>query len=125
MCSISINATVDGQLDQLENLGDKDMIEKRLYNFAQESDTQTPSILDAPKHHMRRMPTDLKNIRKIQIGRHRIYYTGHHTQCSYFAFYVKLFKQSGKNDEDGRQFQKMLTSATLEPSTRTIKMCED
>ena len=124
MCSISTNSTMDNQLDELERSDDKDMIEKRLYNFAKESTVQNPSILDSSKCHMRRMPKDLRNIRKIRIGSHRVYFTGHHTQCSYTAFYIKMFKRSGKNDEDNQRFQNELGSAICEPPIRTIKTDE-
>ncbi len=124
MCSISTNSTNDNQLDELERSGDKDMIEKRLYNFAKESTVQNSSILDSSECHMRRMPKDLRNVRKIKIGRHRVYFTGHHTQCSYAAFYIKMFKRSGKNDEDNQRFQNELGPAICEPPIRTIKIEE-
>lgn len=115
---------MDDQLSELDRSDDKDMIEKRLYNFAKESSVQNPSILDSPQCNTRRMPRDLKNVRKISIGRHRIYFTGHHTQCSYKAFYIKMFKRSGENDEDDRRFQNILGSAICEPPRRTINIEE-
>ena len=124
MCSISTNSIADNQLSELEQSKDKTMIERRLFNFAKESDIKTPSILDSSQCHMRRMPEDLKNIRKIRIGRHRVYFTGYHTQCSYNVFYIKTFKQSGKNDEDDKRFQDILGSAINAPSFRTIKIKE-
>lgn len=120
MCSISTNKTTDKQLCELERSGNREMIEKRLYNFAKESSVQCPAILDAPQCHIRRMPDDLRDIRKITIGRHRIYFIGHHTQCSYKVFYIKAFKQSGKNDEDSRRFQGILKTATCDPPKRII-----
>ena len=124
MCSISTNSIADNQLDELGRSDDKDMIEARLYNFAKESTVEKPSMLDSTKCHIRRMPRDLRNIRKITIGRHRVYFTGHHTQCSYTAFYIKMFKRSGENDEDNQRFQRILGFAICEPPIRTIEIEE-
>lgn len=115
---------MDNQLDELGRSDDKDMIEARLYNFAKESTVEKPSMLDSTKCHIRRMPRDLRNIRKITIGRHRVYFTGHHTQCSYTAFYIKMFKRSGENDEDNQRFQRILGFAIYEPPIRTIEIEE-
>ena len=101
---------------------DREMIEKRLFMFAQESNQQQAGILDNTKYHMQRMPEDLKAIRKIPIGRHRIYYKGHHTQCSYEAFYIKKFKQFGKDDEDNSRFQNKLISAVGRPPIQPIEI---
>nr|CBX30590.1 unknown protein [uncultured Desulfobacterium sp.] len=121
MCSISVNSITDEQLQMLEHSGDKNMIEKRLYEYAKEANIQTPSTLDLPKCHMSRMPSDLKDIRKVRIGRHRVYFTGYHTECSYNVFYIKKFKRSGQNDEDNRQFQKILAASNCEPHVRIIE----
>jgi hypothetical protein len=113
---------VDEQLTDLEHSGDREMIERRLFNFAKEADTNTPAILDDPRCHMQRMPEDLKNIRKITIGRHRIYYIGYHTQCSYSVFYIKKFKKTGRDDDDDKAFQKKLTKILNQPCQREIKL---
>lgn len=120
MCSISVNSTVDQQLNDLERSDDKIMVEDRLFTFANEANIGIPGALDNPSNHMKRMPSDLKGIRKIRIGRHRIYFTGHCNQCSYRTFYIKKFKTSGKNDEDTKKFQERLRRILQEPSTREI-----
>ncbi|MBC2713012.1 MAG: hypothetical protein HGJ94_19065 [Desulfosarcina sp.] len=97
MCSISTNHTVDTQLEDLERSNDRVMIEKRLYNFAKEADINNPGRLDSPTCRIKRLPDDLKALRKIQIGRHRIYFTGHCNQCSYKTILIKLFKKSDKD----------------------------
>ena len=120
MCSISVNRTVDEQIAELGHSGDKEMIERRLFNFANEADRNRSGPLDTPDKRMRRMPEDLRHIRKISIGRHRVYYTGHYRQCSYKAFYIKMFKKSGVDDDDTRKFQKILRQVLGEPSERNI-----
>lgn len=114
MCSISLNSVADSQLNDLERSGrsgDKTMIETRLFRFAADANTDTPGALDRPASHMTRMPTDLRDIRKITIGRHRVYFTGHHSKCSYSAIYVKKFKRTGVDDEDTKKFQNKLKLA--------------
>lgn len=116
MCSISINKTVDKQLDQLQraNSRDKTMIEKRLFGFADEANSERRGSLDASDKKLKRMPPGLENVRKIRIGRHRVYYVGSHWQCSYKAFYIKMFKKSDVDQEDSRRFQERLLRALAE-----------
>lgn len=120
MCSISTNRTVDQELQQLERSDDRRMIEQRLFRFADEANATQMGVLDSLINSMRRMPDDLKDIRKIRIGRHRVYYTGYHTQCSYHTFYIKSFKKTGVNDEDDKRFQDKLRRALTEPKTSTL-----
>lgn len=120
MCSIMTNATVDETLTELECSDDRRMIEVRLFEFANNANIDNPGGLDTPNHIMRRMPKDLKDIRKLTIGRHRIFFTGHHKKCTYKVFYIKEFKKTGVKEEDDKPFQKILRSALSEPSSRQI-----
>ena len=109
MCSITINKTADDILAR-QSEKDRRMIERRLVQFAQDASVSVKGALDtiAP---MTRMSGDLKQARKKTIGRHRVYYTGFHTQCSYRAFFVKPFKKAGVDDEDDPRFQNTLFRA--------------
>lgn len=120
MCSILINSVVEQQLDELEASSDKDMIKKRLSQFAKDANTVTPGGLDTLDCRMKRMPDELDNVKKKRIGRHRIYYTGHHSQCSYTAIYIKMFKKSDVNREDDKKFQKTLIKALGSSSNQEL-----
>jgi len=63
------------------------------------------------------MPPGLQNMRRLRAGRHRVFYTGHHSECSYLVFFIKEFTKTGFSDEDDRQFQRLLASA-LEDQTK-------
>lgn len=117
MCSIGTNSTAD---QQLTSLGDKKQIEKKLLNFADDSDIGRPGYLDQPVHHLRGMPQELRHIRRLRSGRHRIFYTGDFNQCSYNVFFVKLFKKKGTEDEHDPQFHKTLGRVVDDPQVRTI-----
>lgn len=121
MCSISANRTVDGQLEELKRSNDRRMIEERLYNFANEANIEQPGPLDAPARKMKRMPEDLRDVRKIRVGRHRIYYTGYHKQCSYSTIYIKRYKKSGVDDEDDKRFHNKLRGVLGEPDTHNLE----
>ena len=54
------------------------------------------------------MPPQLGKVRKKQIGRHRIYYEGNHRLCAYQTIHIKIHKKDGVDEEDDRQFQKLL-----------------
>lgn len=119
MCSITTNATVDSLLRRI-GTSDTRMVEKRLSTMAGEANVTTPGGLDTPETHLRRMPEDLREIRKKRIGRHRVYYTGHHHLCAYKTFYLKAFKKDDVEREDDRAFQERLRRALVEPVARTL-----
>ncbi len=118
MCSITTNATVDQQLEHLELSNNRQMIEKRLIDFAREASPECRGALDVAGMHG--FPADLKEVRKKQIGRHRVYYTGFHKQCNYHTFYIKEFKRTGVDDDSDRHFQNRLRSALSLPPTRRL-----
>lgn len=122
MCSISTNATMDEQLRDLERSSDRDMVERRLFQFASEANADNSGGLDNPTLVMKRMPEDLREVRKIRIGRHRVYFTGSHRQCSYRAFYIKPNKKKGVSDEDDSKHQRKLSAALREPATRALEI---
>jgi len=115
MCSISINSTVDNQLNTLGDAKKREKFKKRVFRLADEAKTDIRGVLDLTNCHMKRMPRDLRHIRKTNIGRHRLFFSGYHTQCRYVAFYLKLFKQSGVNDEDDKAFHNILQRALEDP----------
>jgi hypothetical protein len=121
VCSISTNATMDEQLTDLERSHDRDMVERRLFQFASEANVENSGGLDDPTLVMKRMPEELRDVRKIRIGRHRVYFTGSHRQCSYRAFYIKAFKKTGVSDEDDPKHQRKLGAALREPATRALE----
>ncbi|MCA1612591.1 MAG: hypothetical protein LC800_00250 [Acidobacteria bacterium] len=96
------------------------MIEKRLGTMAGEANETTSGGLDIPETSMTRMPTDLRDVRKKRIGRHRVFYTGYHTLCSYRSFYLKVFKKNDRDREDDAAFQAILRHALTDPPTRTL-----
>jgi hypothetical protein len=114
VCSISINSTTEQQLEQLNRSGDGDRerIEKRLFQLAKESDVNVPGPLDRPNNSMKGMPLDLKDIKKYRIGRHRVFYKGNHRNCSFSCVYIKLFKKNDVNRENDKKFQKILSGAS-------------
>lgn len=119
MCSITTNATVDGLLRAV-GASDRRMIEERLGRMAGEANVNASGGLDSPDTLMKRMPEDLREVRKKRIGRHRVYYTGFHRLCSYQSFYIKLFKKDDVDREDDRGFQQRLRRALAEPTARTL-----
>lgn len=122
MCSIAANATADGQLTSLKSSGGENLIEGKLRDFAGESNVQQSGILDSPANHLHGLPPDLKHIRRLRAGRHRVFYTGYHTLCSYQIFFVKKFKDKGKSDELDPAFHSLLRRALRDTaSVRKIR----
>lgn len=124
MCSITVNATFEAQLEELKRAGEKKRkktIEKRLYEMADEADVGLPGGLDNPANIMKDMPPELRAARKVRVGRHRIFYTGHHNQCSYRAFYIKINKKAGVNDEADPSFHRILRTELTAPPIHTLR----
>jgi hypothetical protein len=119
-----VNATVEAQLEELRLSGEKIDIEERLYKFADEADVGRPGALDDLANSMKGMPPELRGVRKQRVGRHRFYYTGHYNQCSYRAFYIKINKKKGVNDEADPAFHRILNNARDNPPTRTLEAIE-
>jgi hypothetical protein len=120
LCSISINESVREQLNQLVGSNDRDMIEKRLFRFAKEANPANPGAFDAPGTRIRRLPRELREIRKKRIGRHRIYYKGHHRLCAYQTIHIKIHKKDGVDEEDDKQFQKLLIARLTDKQVENI-----
>lgn len=118
MCSVSLNETASEALNRLSRQGSNKqrMIERRLIQLAGEASTEQCGALDGTDCHFKPAPRDLAHVRKHRIGRHRVYYTGSHTQCMYHLAWVKEFKRTGVDDEDDRVFQKKLASALQKPA---------
>lgn len=115
MCSIATNATAEAQFQSLKGK-DRTIVEKKLREFAGDSTMQKSGILDLPANHLHGFPSDLKHIRRRRTGRHRVFYKGHHSQCSYQVFFIKTFKKTGVNDEHDPQFHSALRSAVGDTS---------
>ena len=119
MCSLTINATADGILGG-HNEKDKKMIEKRMIAFAKEASVEKSGALDIST--LKRMPEELKDLRKWTIGRHRVYYVGHHTRCNYRIIHIKSFKKTGVDDENDKHFQNALAKIIDTPEIRTLEL---
>lgn len=124
MCSMFSNSDADECLADIGTEKDKRMIERKLAQMAADANTEVQGGLDMVPP-MRRMPEDLRGVRKMTIGRHRAYYVGHHSQCSYTLFYVKAFKKSGTNDEDDSRFQRQLSQALQNAGNRFLGSGEE
>lgn len=110
MCSILKNRSFDKLLEKLV-AGEQKTILERMYRFADAANETQPGPLENSTNLIKYMPVDLQKVKKHRVGRHRVYYTGNHTQCSYRAFYVKANKKSDKDQEGSKRFQKKLGRA--------------
>jgi hypothetical protein len=117
-----VNATADAQLTSLPQ--DKEALEKKLFNFAADSDIGRSGFLDLPARHLSGMPSDLTHIRRVRTGRHRVFYTGNFNQCSFNVFYIKKFKRTGVEDENDTRFHRILRGVVDESPVRTINKAE-
>ena len=110
MCLMYGNDVAHALLDEL-GAKDASTIRRRLTEMANDADTSRSGYLDAPQHSMTGMPQDLKHVKKMRIGRHRVYWEGHHSGCQYRLCYIKMFKKAGTDDENDRAFHRKLTNA--------------
>lgn len=117
MCSVNLNRTANNQLTSADNQAEA--IEKKVKRLAFAANRETPGQLDALGTHRKRMPDALKDIRKHDVGYHRIYYTGHNTDCCYNVFYLLVNKRGDNRNtqDDNRDFQRALIEALADKSS--------
>ena len=127
MCSIFRNKTADEHLVQLgrSNKKCKEKMEKKLVDFAKAASIHQAGPLDDTSCHLKDFPHDLKSVRRRRIGRHRVFYTGQHTKCSYELFYIKLNKKQGVEDEKDPRFQDTLRGALTRPRVGKLPGSDD
>ena len=63
---------------------------------------------------------ELRGLRKKRIGRHRAFIAGHHTQCHYRLFYLKMNKKNEVDREEEKAFQTKVLKALSLPDTRVL-----
>ncbi len=118
MCSLTISQVLKEQLDDLGNQGEKVLIQLKRRAF--DASALNMGLLDAPDTNLRNpFPPDLRTagVRKVTIMRHRVYFTGRHVDCNYFAFYVKAFKKGDEpaRDDNNPRFQNRIRKALESP----------
>ena len=119
MCSITINEPSDHV--NLENK-DKEHIEKRMIEYAKVASKTCSGPLDrAPMTRIAKKSPELNGVYKQTVGRHRVYYTGHHTQCCYQIIYIKAFKKKGVDDDESKRFQQVLITARSKSTSRLLE----
>jgi hypothetical protein len=116
-----INSIVENQLNELGRSGDGGKTERKLYDLANESDIGKPGLLDNSSNKMKRMPLELRDVKKQRVGRHRIYYVGHHSDCSYRTIFIKTNKKNDVDKEDDKGFQSKLKSALSRAGLKEIE----
>jgi len=118
VCSMSITPHLEADI---QSLHEKIDIAARLAIFADEADRNTPGALENDTG-ISRLPDDLRSVRKVRIGRHRVYFTGHHSECAYQAFLLKPNKRTGVLDEDDPVLHGLLRRAIAEPATNVLEV---
>ena len=122
MCTLSLTKTADEQLKQLQ--GDRKKLENNLKQRCFEANVSAPGLLDHGDLLHSPFPQDLRNagLRKVTIGRHRVYYLGSHKDCNYDAVYVKLHKKSDNwaHDDNNPAFQNRIRTALSTPVVKTL-----
>lgn len=102
MCSLTITNSLANQLDQLGN-NQAPFIRDNMVRRAHAAKVDLPGVLDGQDTHLKSgFAQDLKDngVRYERVGRHRVYFFGHHTGCNYTAFYVKAFKRKENKEVD-------------------------
>jgi len=111
VCSLNLNSVINEQIESSGN--QRASIEKKLEGLAFGANRDEPGLLDMPDTHRKRMPGDLREVRKHRVGYHRLYYSGRHTNCYYDACYLLIHKKGDNQAEldDDKRFQEHLINA--------------
>lgn len=121
MCVLRINAVADAVLSGLPQ-SEREACEKKYATMAEADSVETANGLSL----LMRSVSDwsqieeLKSVRKIKSGRHRLYFVGRHTDCQYTI----VFMLANKRDEDDTpgkpSFQEGVLKALRAPAQRII-----
>ncbi len=113
-CKVLVLEDAHRQLEELQ-ARDHDLIVERMSRLAAQEDhpldRTTPTTRFSP---------DLRHVRKMRIGLHRVYFFGKGSQCTYRLAWVKANKKSGVDDEDERAWQRKLVLALQRPATGVL-----
>lgn len=122
MCSITVNSQVEKQLETLKRSGEKVDVEDKLKALATEANKNQSGALDTPDCLLRGTgwSGDLADVRRKRLGRHRVFFIGHHTKCTYHTLYIKMNKKKGVEDENDSSFQQHIGRQLDKPSARTL-----
>ncbi|MGI9105028.1 MAG: hypothetical protein ACR2G4_02140 [Pyrinomonadaceae bacterium] len=122
VCLITINKEVDKQLGLLKHSGDKVDVEDKLKKLATEANTTQSGALDTPDCllHGEGWSGNLADVRRKRVGRHRVFFVGHHTRCSYRTLYIKMYKKTGVEDENDPALQEKIKGLLGKPLTRIL-----
>lgn len=121
MCSLSSNKLCD---DELKMLGSKEA-KKHENELARLADDDNPECADGLDGTLEPVLSwlhndDLRHLRKKRLGRHRAFFAGHHTQCHYQLFYLKMNKKAEVDREEEGAFQSKILKALRMPDTRVL-----
>jgi hypothetical protein len=123
VCSANLNSTANTQLTLAGNQSAS--IESKIKLLAFPATRESPGQLDALGTHRKRMPDALRDIRKHDVGYHRIYYSGHNTNCCYDVCYILVYKKADNEatKDDNESFQNVLIAALGDKAT--VRVLED
>jgi len=110
-CKVLVLANAHEQLDGLRPT-ERDFIVRRMTHFAAEPGHPLDGIRP-----MKRLTLVVNPIRKLTVGRHRLFFTGKGSECTYRLAWVKVYKRSGVDNEDDPSFQRKLIQALARPAT--------
>ena len=117
MCSLTITAPADGFLNEDKKV--KKQIEKNMIGYAKNSTVQRKGALD-DIHPTARWDGELKEVKKKRVGRHRVYFIGFHTRCTYKIVHVKVWKKTDVDEEDDPNFKRYISKVMNAGVSRTI-----
>ena len=121
MCSLSSNKLCDEELKMLGHSQAK-KFEDTLSRLAADDSIERADGLDGTLDPITSWLHDpvLCSLRKKRMGRHRAYISGHHSQCHYRLFYMKMNKKEEKDREEEKAFQSKILKALSQPETRIL-----
>ena len=63
---------------------------------------------------------DLKSVRKIGSGRHRLYFTGEHEDCTFTLVFMLVHKRKEDDTPNTKPFQDRVLKALRDPQKRIV-----
>jgi hypothetical protein len=111
VCELVFTRTALGQLEDKRQASHRAKLEPKLRRFAEDGSRTAKSFFDYRGRTLKDMPQELRHVKKLRIGRHRIYFRGASRDCRYRIGWINYTDQHDKDQIEQASFRQKLAKS--------------